>query len=150
VLAYRIYFRVSGQIHGREDFEAAGDVGAIRIARVLYYACSDICDSFDLWQGNRQLCAQQPHHQKTSLDDLIEAHQNMVIEKEERISQSRWLIAQSRRLIETLDRAKSAARVQRISPASHRLPDANEADDGAATSWRRENMRRNLSMRRDD
>jgi hypothetical protein len=32
---YRMYFRISGQIIGRQDFEADDDVGAIRIARVL-------------------------------------------------------------------------------------------------------------------
>jgi hypothetical protein len=107
---YRMYFRTTGQIRGREDFEAADDVAAIRIARVLYDACSDVCDGFDLWQGKRQLRARQPHHQLASLANLMEAHQQLAIETEEHISQSRWLIAQSRRLIETLDRAKSVAK----------------------------------------
>ena len=107
--AYRMYFLIRGQIQGREDFEAADDVAAIRIARVLYDTCSDVCDGFDLWQGKRQLRARQPHHQKASLTDLIEAHQRVAIQKEEDISQSRWMIARSRRLIEALDRAKLAA-----------------------------------------
>jgi|SRR5215469_8118130 len=34
--AYRMYFLIWGQIQGREDFEAADDVAAIRIAGVLY------------------------------------------------------------------------------------------------------------------
>jgi hypothetical protein len=107
--AYRMYFLIMGQIQGREDFEATDDLTAIRIARVLYDTCSDVCDGFDLWQGKRQLCARQPHHQKASLTELIEAHQRVAIQKEEDISQSRWMIARSRRLIEALDRAKSAA-----------------------------------------
>jgi len=105
--AYRMYFLIMGQIQGREDFEAANDVAGIRIARVLYDTCSDVCDGFDLWQGKRQLRARQPHHQKASLTDLIEAHQRVAIQKEEDISQSRWMIARSRRLIEALDRTKS-------------------------------------------
>src|SRR5262249_29970029 len=76
---------------------------------VLYDTCSDVCDGFDLWQGNRQLRARQPYHQKASLTDLIEVHQRVAIQKEEDISQSRWMIARSRRLIEALDRANSAA-----------------------------------------
>jgi hypothetical protein len=39
--AYRMYFLITGHIHGRQDFEADDDVGAIRIARVLYDTCSD-------------------------------------------------------------------------------------------------------------
>jgi hypothetical protein len=105
-----MYFQTKGQIHGREDFEADDDVAAIRIARVLYGTCSDVCNGFELWQGKRQLRARQPHHQKASLDDLIEAHQYVAIETEQRISESRWIIAQSRRLIEVLDRAKSPAK----------------------------------------
>ena len=99
--AYRMYSLISGQIQGGEDFEAADDVAAIRIAGVLYDTCSDVCDGLDLWQGKR--------HQKASLSDLIEAHQRVAIQKEEDISQSRWMIARSRRLIEALYRAKSAA-----------------------------------------
>jgi hypothetical protein len=48
--AYRAYFRASDKICGREDFEADDDVAEIRIARVLYDACSDVCDCFELWQ----------------------------------------------------------------------------------------------------
>src|SRR5215831_18658848 len=44
--AYRMYFLIWGQIQGREDFEAADDVAAIRIAGVLYDTCSDVCDGF--------------------------------------------------------------------------------------------------------
>ena len=105
MLEYRMYFRIAGQIHGRDDFEANSDVAAIRIARVLYEACSDVCESFELWQGTRRLRARQAHCWKANLADLIEAHQRVVIEREECISHSEWMIARSQRLIEALDRA---------------------------------------------
>jgi hypothetical protein len=108
--AYRMYFLITGRIHGRQDFEADDDVAAIRIARVLYDTCSDVCESFELWQGKRQIRAQQAHHSRASLADLIEAHQRVTIETEEVISQSDWVIAQSRRLIETLDQMKSTGK----------------------------------------
>src|SRR5215471_16074962 len=104
--AYRIYFYINGEIHGRQDFEADGDVAAIRIARVLYDACSDICESFQLWQGKRHIPALPPRHQQASLADLIEEQQRLAIETEEIISQSKWMIATSRRLIDTLDRCR--------------------------------------------
>jgi hypothetical protein len=107
---YRMYFRTAGKIHGRHDFEADNDVAAIRIARVLYDTCADTCDSFELWQGNRPIPARLPHHQKANLADLIEAHQRLAIESEERISQSRWMIARSQRLMATLEVLKVVAR----------------------------------------
>jgi hypothetical protein len=109
---YRMYFWTKGpdQIPTRDDFQADDDVSAIRIARVLYDTCSDVCDYFELWQGERQIPARQADQQRTTLADLIEAHQNVVIEREEHIGQSRRLLARSRRLIEALDRTKSAAK----------------------------------------
>lgn len=101
--AYRMYFRIDDHIHGRQDFRADDDFAAIRIAGVLFDACSDICQSFELWQGERLIPAHQPHH----LTDLTEAHQRLTIEMLEAISQSHWLIARSRRLIEILDGIKS-------------------------------------------
>ena len=107
--AYRMYFIVNDRTHGRQDFRADDDVTAIRIARVLFDACSDICQSFELWHGRREIRAQQPPHSRAKLTDLVEAHQRLAIEMEEALSQSYWFIARSRRLIETLDRAKSKA-----------------------------------------
>ena len=104
---YRMYFLTKGQIHGRAEFEADNDMAAIRMARVLYYTCADSCESFELWDGMRPLRARQSLRQKASLADLIEAHQRVVIEKEEQISQSKWMIARSQRLIEALDLMKS-------------------------------------------
>ena len=106
---YRMYFLASERIGGRQDFEADEDVAAIRIAHVLHDTCSDICQSFELWQGNRQIRAQQPQPRDStaSLIDLIEDHQRVVIDTEEVISQSCWTIARSRRLIETLNQVKS-------------------------------------------
>jgi len=108
--AYRIYFVGPGRISARQDFEADEDVAAIRIARVLYDACSDVCEAFELWQGRREIrAAQQPHYASARLSDLIEAHQRVTIDREEAISQSKGMIARSRHLIATLDAIKSKA-----------------------------------------
>jgi hypothetical protein len=108
MLTYLMYFRTVDQICGRHDFEAENDVAAIRIARVLYDSCSDV--SFELWQGKREIRARQPHHQKANLADLTEAHQRVALETEEQISESRWMIAQSQRLLQILDASKSTAK----------------------------------------
>ena len=108
--AYQIFFLADGRTQCREDLQAEDDVAAIRIARVLYDACSDVCEAFELWQGRREIrAAQQPHHATARLADLIEAHQRVTIDREEAISQSKGMIARSRRLIATLDEIKSRA-----------------------------------------
>ena len=109
---YQIYFLADDRTQGREDFQADDDFAAIRIARVLYDACSDVCEAFELWQGRREIrAAQQPHHATARFADLIEAHQRVTIEREEAISESKGMIARSRRLIATLDEIKSRAAV---------------------------------------
>ena len=109
-MTYQIYFLADGRTQAREDVQADDDVAAIRIARVLYDACSDVCEAFELWQGSREIrAAQQPYHATARLADLIEAHQRVTIDREEAISQSKGMIARSRRLIATLDGIKSKA-----------------------------------------
>ena len=104
---YTVYFLVSGRIRARQDFAADNNVDAIRVARQLYDACSDRCESFELWQGDWVISTRPPPYLGTSFAGLRVAHQQLVIEMEEAILVSHTLIAQSRRLIERLDRIKS-------------------------------------------
>lgn len=102
---YRMYFLDADRIRAREDFEADIDIDAIGIARALYDACSDICDSFELWQEERKVETAQGF-EPVSLAELTQAHQQIVLETEEAILNSEWSIARSRRLIERIERLK--------------------------------------------
>jgi hypothetical protein len=107
--AYRIYFLAgNGRISAHEDFEADTDVSAIRIARALCDACSDVCAGFELWQGQRRIPARQLPHNRASIAELSDAHQRVVIETEESICRSRWAIAQSQRLMDLLASIKAS------------------------------------------
>ena len=105
---YRMYFLVDARIRAREDFEADNDIDAIRIAQVLGDACSDSCDSFELWQETRKVDP-APGLQPVSLAELTQAHQQIVVETEETILKSEWTIAQSKRLIDRIERLKQGA-----------------------------------------
>jgi hypothetical protein len=103
-LPFRIYFRhrVNG-IVGRDEFEAEDDGAALAFAEVLCDACSDVCDSFELWQGVRLVgacnggdCA------KLDAPQLNAKTQTAAAEHEERLLDSKWAIARSRRLLERL------------------------------------------------
>ena len=102
---YRMYFLVADRIRAREDFEADNDIDAIRIAQVLGDACSDSCDSFELWHEKRKVDP-APGFQPVSLAELTQAHQQIIVETEETILKSEWTIAQSKRLIDRIERLK--------------------------------------------
>ncbi len=101
---YRVYFRHRQfGIVGRDDFSAEDDRAATALAEVLCDACSDICDHFELWQGVRRVgtchrggCANPDARQ------LNEQAQAVIAEHEERLLDSRWAIASSQRLLESL------------------------------------------------
>jgi hypothetical protein len=97
---YRVFFRdEDNQICGREDFAADTALAATRIARTLADACSDVCCTFELWDGEKLISA------PIKADDIgrLEArHQEIVVHTEETIRHSNWRIAESRRLIERL------------------------------------------------
>jgi hypothetical protein len=103
---YRVYFRShAGTILGRDDFEAEDDRAAQAIAESLGDACSDISQSFDLWQGARRVVTVHnaaPGHQAgvSGLNDQVLLR---VIERQKIIQRSGWAIARSTRLLERVD-----------------------------------------------
>jgi len=102
--SYRIYFTaLNDRIVGRHDFEADDDAAAARIGYVLFEACSDACHAFELWEGSRKVRSRR-RRRHVSLSDLADDHQQIVVQTEELISRSEWVIAQSRKLLERLDR----------------------------------------------
>lgn len=104
--SYRIYLFGEGAICGRHDFAAPSDQNAIEVALVLFDACADDCQSFDLWRGTKRIAIPRLVAPR-SFDELSAANQELVVETEEGIVQSEWNVAKSRRLLETLERKSS-------------------------------------------
>ena len=111
--SYRVYFRSSaGGIQGRDDFEAEDDRAGTLIAEILCEACSDIADGFELWQGVRKVvtaCGRTPATSE-SASQISARMQESVIQREEMIRDSMWMIARSKRLIERMQRLVDEAR----------------------------------------
>jgi hypothetical protein len=82
--------------------EAASDQNAIQIAHLLFDACSDDCNFFDLWSGARHVAIPRLFVPKT-FDELSEVLQERTLDAEERISHGEWLTARSRRLLESVE-----------------------------------------------
>jgi hypothetical protein len=98
-MSYRIFFRAQGAIVGRDDFEAESDRAASMIAEVLCDACSDRCDSFELWQGSRPVGARHASLVRIDAGRLTAQMQEEVAQHEELLRDSRWIIAKSKRLL---------------------------------------------------
>ena len=99
---YRIYFFGVEEVIGRHDFEADGDPTAVQMAQALFDVCSDTCQSFDLWRSSKHISVPRLLR-SLSFAELSEVSQERVIQTEEQIAQSAWLVAKSRRLLEYLE-----------------------------------------------
>jgi hypothetical protein len=107
--SYRIYFRKGDGIAGRDDFEAENDRDAMFIATLLCDACSDVCDTFELWDGARQVddVTSVP---TLSIEDVRARAQETVLTREIIIRDSHWQIAKSRRLLEHVTQVRGQLR----------------------------------------
>ena len=91
---YRIYLRsCSGAILGRDDFECRDDSAALRVASMIFDACSDVCHCSELWQSQRLV--RPVAEQAPAIDGEIA---RIVLEVGERLKRSQWAVAQSERL----------------------------------------------------
>jgi hypothetical protein len=101
---YRMYFRDAAGISGRVEFDAEDDRVAMITAELLADACSDKCNGFEVWQDTRQLCDRRtlPPFPPVTLSELSERSQAIVIETEEVIKNSAFVIASSRLLLANL------------------------------------------------
>jgi len=110
---YRLYLLNAAQrIAARDEFEAENDETAITIAGLPSDACSDLSSGLELWQGARRVVPDVKkqvagHPNQSSIAITLEL-QNIVLEREEILQQSVWLIAKSKRLQARVDELRKA------------------------------------------
>jgi hypothetical protein len=101
---YRVYFRNQHAfIVGRDDFVAVDDEDAVVIAKTLADACSDLCARFELWQSKRRVDA-SPEQTIPNANEIAARVQNIVLERELALRDSKWVIAESARLLKETER----------------------------------------------
>lgn len=103
---YRVYlYGATGSFAGRHEFEAGDDLTAMTVAEHLCDACSDICETFQLWDGARSvdISFSKTPHPAVPLEQISLRFQNSMIESEEAIRRSDWAIARSKRLVERIN-----------------------------------------------
>jgi hypothetical protein len=104
---YRVFFRNGRSIVGRHDFTADNDQVAVTTADILCDACSDRCDSFEVWNGDHRVIGLTLHSPR-SADVILGRSQETIVECEEMIQQSEWAIASSEKLLKRLDELRSS------------------------------------------
>ncbi|HXR87521.1 MAG TPA: hypothetical protein VN728_11135 [Stellaceae bacterium] len=104
---YRLYFLDDeGHIQARQGFVAADDADAIESSAFVFDACSDRCVSYELWSGTQlvvQSCSRMP---MIRFESLSAARQDGIITLEAMLQQSHWAIANSTRLLRSLEAAR--------------------------------------------
>ena len=104
---YRVYlYGVSGSFQGRDEFEAKDDREAMTIADLLYEACSDLCEGFEVWDGARRVDSSfsKLPCPSVSVEQITFAMQTSLMRREEAMRNSQWAVARSERLIARMDR----------------------------------------------
>ena len=100
---YRTYFHsASGSIQGRDEFEAKDDREAMILAEHLFDACSDVCASFELWDGGRRVDTSFTKMPCPSVSAVSARMQDSLMRREEALQRSGWALARSRRLLERM------------------------------------------------
>lgn len=115
---YRLYFvDQKGAIQAREEFIAPDDDAAVMVSDWVCRACSDTCQSYELWQGDRRVIAfndSRSGNVVAPTDRQTLEIQQITLAIEESLQRSHWLIARSERLIAETQRLKERVTATRI------------------------------------
>lgn len=121
--AYRLYFLdAKGGIHARQDFAAEGDTDATIIGALLWQACADCYQGYELWQATRRL-ARYSESDRPAAPPAIERIdrylQERLLELQETLLGSHWRAAHSAALLvatETLRRSLGSSDATTLTP----------------------------------
>jgi hypothetical protein len=87
----------------RLNLKAIDDGEAIIIASVVAEACSDSCTSYEVWDSHRLVASAASSNEPSNVRELGERRQQIVIDRELMLRDSRSHIAQSRKLLKRMD-----------------------------------------------
>jgi hypothetical protein len=112
MLGYRLYFtNEKGSIEARIEFLAEEDREALTLAAFIFDACSDCYCGYEVWQERRQVLGGRTHSATKlplTVGQLNARMQVHLLDIEEGLQRSRWRVAESRRLLESIDALKAA------------------------------------------
>jgi len=102
---YRIYFLdAQNGIMAAEFFSASGDRAAAQVAALVHDASSDVSTGYELWREADRIASGRHAPQAAAgpkHEDVIQAHQDIIVDLEERVQRAFACVARSRKLVET-------------------------------------------------
>jgi hypothetical protein len=87
----------------RQDLTVTDDSEAIAVGSFVADACSDVCKSYEVRRDERILVSAPLGGEDRKVMDLSERQQLIVIDRELALRDSRWHIAESKRLLNRID-----------------------------------------------
>lgn len=100
---YCIYLReLSGNVLSRHTLAIESDDEAIKVGAVLCYACADLSAGFEVWKGEFLLMVGGIAPAPTR-EELSRRSQQIVIDREIALRDSRQALAESKHLLKTID-----------------------------------------------
>ncbi len=104
---YRLLlFDTSYRLYAGHWFHARDDEQAGWISQQLHDACSDVCASFELRQGSREIECGGPVSVPLRVEEMSELRQQLLTFHEEVLLDSAFRIEESRRLLDRLREVK--------------------------------------------
>jgi len=100
--SYRLYLRRFGEIACRHEFTAEDDTRAQEFAELLAEAASDVCDTFEVWQGGRVVLGPQ-RAQRQGEGKACSFVPDSIVAAAEAVLESGWAAARSRLLLSRLE-----------------------------------------------
>lgn len=104
-MQYR-YYLLDGDDHIRaaETFSALDDAVARETAKLVYNGCNDEFERYELWRGGERVTGGSNHADAAGelrLSDIVAAHQESILDLEDRLQRTFACVRRSRRLLET-------------------------------------------------
>ncbi|MFL5279869.1 MAG: hypothetical protein ACJ8AW_02435 [Rhodopila sp.] len=87
-----------------EFFSASGDRAAAQVAALVHDASSDVSTGYELWREADRIASGRHAPQAAAgpkHEDVIQAHQDIIVDLEERLQRAFACVARSRKLVET-------------------------------------------------
>jgi hypothetical protein len=106
-MSYTLYLVTDGRFSDARNFVAGSDEAALAVACAVQDACSDLFQSFELWQRSRQIVGKAWPRPEPLRADVAEESQARVLELEESLLSSRRALAESEKLIRATDELRN-------------------------------------------
>jgi hypothetical protein len=101
---YTLYLRNGSEtVLARQEINVDSDTEAATVAAVLHDACSDMVQRSEIWRGAHQVPETALPEPVPTAHQVNARLQQIILEREIALRDSRWQVAESRRLLQRIN-----------------------------------------------